>query len=912
MAMRIPPLTNPASPVRVKHSRAKWPGVLAVVMVPLVVGANPPFGQVGAALGQGSAPNSPASLRVQTAPDGTLELRDDGQVLARLSSPMLTRATGSPVVDVKTIQGHRIVLVRRTATTPAKDKTPRPATGATPVWIGLIEGGAARVLWSGLVGPLDADGEVTRTLEFGPAEIGLYETASRVSRCDTIPVRLGWRRYDFARGAFVRAAAPPLPATGSPPILVARRGPAKPRPRPRIAFPFTIASAPPSDAAGPPDEAVHALVAPLAVSDGDPTTVWRERRDGGGLLTARAAGSGFGITGLEVLPGDPSSAQRWGQSAAVKTFTLILGPGKGDRFDVVLEDSPAASLADRRLPFWVPLPHPVASSCVTIVPRDFQQEAGGSEAPVAWSEITVLTDFDGPTGTARLIETLAAPDCAGRVDDVVALGPTAGPALVAALGATPAPPANGRRCLLEALSRLAPGESRLSADTAAAFQSALPAIAIADLDAQDEHLLGQILGRLATSPLAPLRALLNDAGAGEDARVRAARLLAGLDDDEARAAILAAVGSEPPALRGHLRRLAAGLEGSPALRAALVAAPASATARRADLAFALGATKAPSAGPQDHIEANATLLSDLASDAKADFELRARAIQGLATIGNERAIKALAQLSHQAEPAPLRLMATRGLGAIGGDGVRPALRATITDNDPAVREAGVTALGGLRDPAANPLLIEAAKQEPWPAVRRAEVAALGRICGPGAGDLLLRAVERDQLDVRKIALAGLSSCRDSRAPNLLMALLRREPEAPPLRTQAALLLGQTGDRTATSEMASALRRMIVQSQDDLAIEETALMTVDALAKLGGPAAIEAILAVRTDARPAFRRAVVQALGRACDAPQTAGALREAARDADAAVATAARASLRRCEGGRVGRAAASVVKTKDR
>jgi HEAT repeat protein len=375
------------------------------------------------------------------------------------------------------------------------------------------------------------------------------------------------------------------------------------------------------------------------------------------------------------------------------------------------------------------------------------------------------------------------------------------------------------------------------------------------------------------------------------------------------------VGSEPAALRGQLRRLAAGLRGGgPALRAALIATPASATARRADLVFALGATKARGTGPRDQIEAeaSASLLTDLASDAKAEFELRARAIQGLATIGNERALQALAQLSHQADPAPLRLMATRGLGAIAGDGVRTALRATIADNDPAVREAGVTALGGLRDPAANALLIEAAKQEPWPGVRRAEVAALGRICGPGAGDLLLRAVERDQLEVRKIALAGLSSCRDSRAPNLLLALLRREPEAPPLRTQAALLLGQTGNRAATSEMASALRRMIVQSQDDLAIEETALTTVDALAKLGGPAAMEAILAVRTDARPSFRRAVVQALGRACDAPQTAGALREAARDADAAVATAARASLRRCEGGRAGRAAASVVKTKDR
>jgi HEAT repeat protein len=847
-------------------------------------------------------------VRVQPGPDGTLELREGNQVLARLASPLLTKAAGSPTAEVKIVQGHRIVLVKRTGGNSAKETGRQTAGGGASAWIGVIEAGVARAIWSGVLGPLDADGEVTRTLEFGPAAIGLYETAGRVSRCDGIPVRLGWRHYDFARGGFVPAVPAPLPASGSP--IVARRSSGKAHPRPRIAFPFTVASAPPSDAEAQVDDPVRALVAPLEISDGDPSTVWRERRGSGGILTARAAGSGFGVTGIEVLPGDPSSEQRWAESTAVKSFSLILGPGAGERFDVVLQDDAGARLADRRRPFWVPLPHPVASSCLTIVPREFTAGA----APVAWAEITVLTDFDGSTGPARLIETLAAPDCAGRVDDVVALGPSAGPALVTALGATPAPAANGRRCLLDALSRLGPNESKFDPQTAQALQNALPAIAVADLDAADERLLGQVLGHLAPSPVLPLRALLNDGTAGEAARLRAARLLAGLGEDDADAAILAAVGSDPPALRAQLRRLAAGVRGgSPALRAALLGADAGGPARKADLAFALGTVKARAAAPDPgDADASAKLLSDLATDGNGDFEVRARAIQGLASIGNERAVTTLAQLSHQAEPAPLRLLATRGLGSVGGDAVRPALRAAITDGDPAVREAGIAALGGLRDPAANAPLIAAAKQEPWPTVRRAEIAAIGRICGPGAGDLLIRAVERDVLDIRKTALTGLSSCRDPRAPDLLLALLRREPEAPPLRTQAAILLGQAGNRAVTGEMASALQRMIVQSQADLAIEETALTTVDALAKLGGTTAVDAILAVRADSRPSFRRAAVQALGRACDAPQTAGALREAARDSDAAVATAARTSLRRCEGGRTSRATSAVVKTKER
>jgi HEAT repeat protein len=251
----------------------------------------------------------------------------------------------------------------------------------------------------------------------------------------------------------------------------------------------------------------------------------------------------------------------------------------------------------------------------------------------------------------------------------------------------------------------------------------------------------------------------------------------------------------------------------------------------------------------------------------------------------------------------LRLLATRGLGAAGraqAARVTPGLRAAVGDRDPAVRAAAAEALGTLGDGGANELLIGAAKQEPWPMVRRAEVEALGRLCGPGAGDLLARAVERNDLetpDIRQSALRGLFACRDERALSLGLEVLERETEMPPLRTEAALCLGRTGRRELAGDLASNLRRLLTEAENDLGLEGTTIATLQAMASLGGGEALDAALAMRSDRRPGFRRAAAQALGQLCstaDPARAGAALREVMRDSDESVAMAARAALRRC------------------
>ena len=290
----------------------------------------------------------------------------------------------------------------------------------------------------------------------------------------------------------------------------------------------------------------------------------------------------------------------------------------------------------------------------------------------------------------------------------------------------------------------------------------------------------------------------------------------------------------------------------------------------------------------------AKLLTDLAGSQEEPFEVRARALIVLGASPEEGVLVPLAQVRSSSRDAALRTVAIRAIAERAEAAALPALRAAIDDSDPGVRQIAIEALGNRRDQSATRLIVAAAKQEPWPAVRRAQIGALARLCGTEAGDLLVRAIERDVDDVRRAALQGLVSCKDARAPRLLLSVLSREREQPPLRTQAALLLGELKDPGSATALAAALDRLLTEAKSDLALEATATGTLRALAELGGPIALQAALRVRSDPRPVLRRSASEALGKLCDPGRGAEALRAATRDSDAGVAAAASAALRRC------------------
>src|SRR5207237_8502070 len=129
-----------------------------------------------------------------------------------------------------------------------------------------------------------------------------------------------------------------------------------------------------SAASGEPD--AGCLAPPSALDDRDPATVWTEGGSAHGRgewLTARTATPATPITGLRLLPGDTRNERTFRASRRPRALTLLLGLNPEQRFDVDLIEDADGGVAHYRRPFWIALPHPVPSSCVTVVIRD----AGG-------------------------------------------------------------------------------------------------------------------------------------------------------------------------------------------------------------------------------------------------------------------------------------------------------------------------------------------------------------------------------------------------------------------------------------------------------------------------------------------------------------------------------------------------------
>jgi HEAT repeat protein len=819
-----------------------------------------------------------AALTGSDVAGGGLELRDGSVVVARVPLATSPLRRGPARLREVTIDGRRVAEVRVSVR-----GTPREE-----VWIGELGGRDARVVWSGFAGPRDADGETSVDFEVTPEGVLEYQTASQVTRCDGAPARLFPRAFDFEAGRFrpVLSALPP-PARET---LVGRRGdPAMPRGRPVAAFHFTAAS---TTAAAGSD--ARDLSTPVAVDDADSTTAWSEGLGGDGrgeFLTARAGAGGAVVRGLRIVPGDGWSAQRFRARNRVRKLQLSFGPRDDQRFDVDLPEDSGAEATRFREPFWVALPRPVEAACATVV---ITEVTAGTEATppksygvTAISELALFTDLDGPGGAERLVaEVATSADCAARVPAVVALGaaaltPTA-QAVIAAGRHTPE-----RECLVEALTELEP------APKTPLVVEALVA-AVAGASEREERLVTAALRKTAEPPVAALAALLDAPAASADDRARAARLLGALDDAGAAAALLAAAGRGPPAERDAVLLALAGTRrlDAAALFAAVEGAAGDAN-REAELLRVVPAVvgRAPEAAAR----ALAVLRAALAPERP--FEVRGRAIIALGALG-PTALPVLADLRAHAEEPVLRHLAARELAAIGGPGGAAGLRAALADVDPRVRETAAEGLGQARnvdaDAGAGPALIAGAKQEPWPFVRRAELEALGHLCAPGAADLLVRAIERDVVEVRRAALAGLARCQDPRAQTILLRVLGRRNEASTVRELAAALLGELGARAAAPGMAAALARQVNESEEDLSIEGVAEMTLRSLARLGGADATAAAVTLAKDKRHPFQSTAVEALGVICDPGAGAATLRELGAGPAASLALAAKEAEKRC------------------
>ncbi|HVR63512.1 MAG TPA: hypothetical protein VMU50_16540, partial [Polyangia bacterium] len=329
----------------------------------------------------------PAAAAVELAAAGAaFELRDAAAVLARLQpeTPALRRGTAE--VAERVVAGHRVAVVR----------IPVRGEGRVEEWLVEIGVRPARVLWGGMIGPRDSDAEVAVHLEIGDDEILEYQTAAQVGRCDGQPARLFPRAWDFEAERF-RPVLSPLPAAPSATIVARRDDPGAPLGRPAGGFRWVAAS---TTAAEGRD--ARGLTAPTALDDGDPATVWAEGLGGDGrgeFLTARASSGAAPIIGLRIVPGDARTSASFHERNRLRRFLLTLGPGADQRFTVEIPSDPATGSAWQR-PYWVPLPRPMASACVTIVLDDVYR--GSEAAPprsfgtTAIADIDIFTDVDRP------------------------------------------------------------------------------------------------------------------------------------------------------------------------------------------------------------------------------------------------------------------------------------------------------------------------------------------------------------------------------------------------------------------------------------------------------------------------------------------------------------------------------------
>jgi HEAT repeat protein len=808
-----------------------------------------------------------AGLSAAVTDNGSIAIKEGDKVLATMVPKTQADHRGTPAVRTVQIAKHTILDLRIPI---------RGDGGASrqETWIAEQIAGGSKVIWWDVAGARDTDGETNLVAAVTDKSIELYQTAARLSRCDGAPVPLFRKTWDFTSKTF-RPAPPELPPS-APTTLKAKRGEA---PSVRSLGGFYFAAA--SSSAGAQDDAAK-LRPPAQVNDGDPATVWTSEGSGRGqLLTARSSG-GFPITGLRLLPGDTSSEKSYRASAKPKKLGLVFGRDPAQSLEIDLVEDADGGARRFREPYWIPLPNPVASSCVTVVVR----EVTNDKTPMSIGDLDVLTEIDGPGAAERLVASLAqGQSCAARQPLLVRLGAPVLGQVTAALGQ--AEPGPGRACLLEALDALLAAGAAPDATLAGALVHGL-----VRATEDEEKIVFKLLRKYPESAIDPIAALAGDDKRDEQDRARAARALAAIGSDAAVAKLLAMLGQGAPTLRKAVRTALTGAS-TPAANAALTAlraTPAGETARRADLYAVIGvlAAREQSALP----EALSVLRAPLHE--QASFEEQARAIQALGNLRTPEAIDVLVGVRASSKNAVLRAFAVGEIAGTTLPSALPALRAALDDEDPRVRETAASALGHRMDKTAAALLVAGAKQEPWPKVRHAEIAALGELCTTDGNALLVRAFKKDVEEVRQAALVGLAHCYPGKANAMLLYVFGRLPESADMRSLAVRLLAERKDAQAVHGMVEVLTRLLQESQADLSLEGVVTETAMALASLRGPEAVAALIGLLSDPRPSIKRAGIDALGVVCDPGPGLAALHAAAVGQDESVAGPAASAERHC------------------
>jgi HEAT repeat protein len=385
--------------------------------------------------------------------------------------------------------------------------------------------------------------------------------------------------------------------------------------------------------------------------------------------------------------------------------------------------------------------------------------------------------------------------------------------------------------------------------------------------------------RLGAPALAPLLRLLRDPD--EEIRNFAAVMLGARRDPGALEALVAALGDDDENVR-HAAATSLGQIGDRAAVVPLVAVLHREPWLQYPAVHALGEIGDPSAAP-----ALVPLL--------ADELLRPAVLDALARLANRDALPALVDFLH-ASDALVRNAAVRAVVAIeqrataSGETLDPDVQAVLrrddlvdhllamlVDDDDANRRTAAITLGWLKEPRAEPALIErlgdpalheyathalvsigcrspeayqAGLDHPVEAVRQGSLRCLAFVAPPGGLELVAPLIHDPSPAVRAEAVAALGRLgRDEDAAMLLFELLADESEVVQESAMDALAhLPPAG-----------VRPLLVQALER-ADPQRRVRAVETLGRLGDPAAAAALEAAAADPRESVRRAAIKALG----------------------------------------------------
>lgn len=766
-------------------------------------------------------------------------------------------------------------------------------------WVGeLPAGGRATPLWAGPLGPLDADGESFLELRVTPAGIVLAERAPRIAGCDGTPALLLPRRWSFAERRFVPVApadvAPPSPP-GSP--VEAHRA-ARPPGSAAPLFRFASASA----AAGA--ARARDLGAPAELADGRAQTSWHVgavRLAPGALVVARGGDPAYPVRGLVILPGDARSPEALARSPRLRRIRITFGPGQPPPVDAALIEDADGGAARFNVPFWIPLPKPVPAACVSVAVMEAEPAQAAPDAPVAVAELAVVTALDETDAPSRLASDIAAGGACGRRADLLTAAGAA--AWSPALDALPRATEAGRMCLLDVLDRLGTPPAPLTTVLAERAAAALRALG-PQADEKSQAAAVRLLGRV---PREAAIVLQRAADVGPEQRVGVARALAAVArapsaSSSAALETLVTVASAFDSASPQVRPVVAAL-GAPAVTRVLdrlertdARADGRNDEQRAELLAVLTqGVRATRPEDQGELRARALAVATREAEAQRPFLLRGRAVALLGALGDTESVAALSRLRAQDADAVVRRLVVLALADARAATASEALIAALTDRDPGVRETAARALA--RAPALprqapdtralGTALLAQVRRDPWPFARAAEVRALGVACPPGAPALLLASLQDGAFEVRRAAVAALPPCPSPNAAKVLFAVLARRAESPALRTEAAQALAAMNAKALAPAMLERLPTILVESQAELALEETAAALLEAVATLDPAIGVRGAQVVLQDPRPSLRRGAVEALRERCALPAAQNLLRTATADPDAAVARTA-------------------------